>query len=76
MSKFSAMPGLSSEWMISSNELESARAGGDEIEVKFEGAGLGSKIFSGENLGCQISVPYLATFLKCPLSRHNRLQYR
>lgn len=30
--------------MISSNELESARAGGDEIEAKFEGASLGSKI--------------------------------
>ena len=43
--------------MISSNELESARAGGDE-------ASLGNKVFSSENLGCQISVPYLATFLK------------
>ena len=62
--------------MISSNELESARPGGDEIEAKFEGASLGNKIFSGENLGCQISVPYLATFSKYPLSRHNLLQYR
>ena len=44
--------------MISSNELESARAGGDEIEAKFEVASLGNKIFSSENLGCQISIPY------------------
>ena len=50
--------------MIPSNELESARAGGDEIEAKFEGASLGNKIFCGENLGRQISVPYLATFPK------------
>ena len=61
--------------MISSNELESVRAGGDEIEAKFEGASLGNKIFSGENLSCQISVPYLAAFPKCPLSRLNHLQY-
>ena len=50
--------------MILSNELESARAGGDEIEAKFEGASLGNNIFCGENLGRQISVPYLATFPK------------
>ena len=62
--------------MISSNELQSVPAGRDEIEAKFEGASLGNKIFCGENLGCQISVSYLATFLKYPLSRHNRLQYR
>ena len=62
--------------MISSNEPESARAGKVEIEAKFEGATLGNKIFCGENLRSQISVPYLATFLKYPLSMLNRLQYR
>ena len=60
--------------MILSNELESARAGRDETETKFQGASLGNKIFCGENLRRQILVPYLATFLKYTLSRLNRLK--
>ena len=67
---------LSSASMISSTELESVRAVRDEIEAKFEGGSLGNKICSGEKLSCPISVPFLATFPKYPLSRLNRLKYR